>query len=71
MIPSLVINQLHYHQGSQPLLQNINFAVNPGELVVKVPYFNVSAVSLRQKVVIFLYLNALSIVIVINNERNT
>ena len=33
MIPSLVINQLHYHQGSQPLLQNINFAINPGELV--------------------------------------
>lgn len=33
MIPSLVINQLSYHQGSQPLLQNINVAINPGELV--------------------------------------
>lgn len=33
MIPPLVINQLSYYQGSQPLLQNINFAINPGELV--------------------------------------
>ena len=33
MIPPLVINQLSYSQGSQPLLQNINFAINPGELV--------------------------------------
>ncbi|MEC6816631.1 ATP-binding cassette domain-containing protein [Photobacterium toruni] len=33
MIPSLEINHLNYHQGSQPLLQNINFVINPGELV--------------------------------------
>ncbi|MEC6883980.1 ABC transporter ATP-binding protein [Photobacterium piscicola] len=33
MIPSLKITQLNYYQGSQPLLQNINFAINPGELV--------------------------------------
>ncbi|SMY38655.1 ABC transporter ATP-binding protein [Photobacterium andalusiense] len=33
MILPLVIDQLSYHQGSQPLLQNINFAINPGELV--------------------------------------
>ncbi|KJG08799.1 iron ABC transporter [Photobacterium kishitanii] len=33
MIPPLTVNQLSYHQGSQPLLQNINFAINPGELV--------------------------------------
>lgn len=33
MIPSLVVNQLSYNQGSQPLLNNINFTINPGELV--------------------------------------
>ncbi len=52
MIPPLTVNQLSYHQGSQPLLQNINFAINPGELVgiigpngaVKAPSSNVSVV---------------------------
>lgn len=33
MILPLMINQLSYHQGSQPLLQDINFTINPGELV--------------------------------------